>query len=154
MAKLRISVKFQRLHPEAHLPRRWSNEAVGYDLHAYLIGDGGRPIKRIIAPNYTLNIPTGIAVETPPGYFIFVCPRSGLGKHSISITNSPGLIDPDYRGEIMVLMYNGSYQNFYVEHDMRIAQLVVMPITPISIVEVKELTRTQRGTSGFGSTGT
>jgi dUTP pyrophosphatase len=76
-----------------------------------------------------------------------------LGKHSISITNSPGLIDPDYRGEVQILVYNGSYQNFWIEHDMRIAQLVIMPITPVNVVEVKQLSNTERGVAGFGSTG-
>jgi dUTP pyrophosphatase len=132
---------------------RWSNGAVGYDLHAVLLTEYGKPNKRVVAPNSTVNIPTGIGVECPSGYFAFVCPRSGLAKHSISVTNSPGIIDTDFRGEIYVAVHNGSYVNYWVQHDDRIAQLVVMPITSTHFVEVKELTPTERGASGFGSTG-
>ena len=80
-------------------------------------------------------------------------PRSGLGKYSISVTNSPGLIDPNYRGELMVLVYNGSYVNYWIEHGQRIAQLIIMPIVRINIVEVPQLSETDRGAKGFGSTG-
>jgi len=147
-------LRIAKLHPQARLPKRWSNGAVGYDLHAYIMTEYGKPSKTLVPPCSTVNIATGLSIETPKDCFMFVCPRSGLGRHSISVTNSPGLIDPDYRGEIRVLVYNGSYVNFWVEHDMRIAQLVVMPITPINILEVKELSSTERGAAGFGSTGT
>jgi dUTP pyrophosphatase len=149
-----IAFKVRRFHPDARLPMRWSAGAVGYDLHAHLLTEHGRPNKRVIPPNSTVNIPTGLGIECPSGYFAFVCPRSGLGKYSISVTNSPGLIDTDYRGEIQVLVYNGSYVNYWVQHDDRIAQLVIMPVTPTHFTEVKELTNTERGVAGFGSTGT
>jgi dUTP pyrophosphatase len=151
-----IEVKFAKLHPEAVLPKRWSDEAVGYDIHAHILSEHGRPSKKLAPPCSTVNIPTGLAVEPPPGHFLFVIPRSGLGKYSVSVTNSPGLIDPDYRGEIMVLLYNGSYVNFYVEHGMRVAQLVVLPAVAAVMqeVELEELSRTNRGIQGFGSTGT
>lgn len=147
-------VKIQRLHPEAKIPKRWSNGAVGYDLHAFLLSESNRPIRAAVAPRSTSNIPTGLSVECPDGFFLFVCPRSGLAKHSLTVTNSPGLIDPDYRGEIRVLMYNGGHQTYWIEHEMRIAQLIIMPITPGVIVEAKELSTTERGVMGFGSTGT
>jgi dUTP pyrophosphatase len=146
-------VKIQKLHPEAKLPKRWSSGAVGYDLHALLLSETGRGLKVALPPNFTTNIPTGISVECPDGYFLFVCPRSGLAKHSLTVTNSPGLIDPDYRGEIRVMLYNGGHQTFYIEHEMRIAQLVILPITPVSFTEVKSLSTTERGVAGFGSTG-
>jgi dUTP pyrophosphatase len=146
-------VKILKLHPDAKLPKRWSHGAVGYDLHAFLLSESGRAGKALIPPCTTTNIPTGISVECPDGYFLFVCPRSGLGKYSISVTNSPGLIDPDYRGEVRVLVYNGSNVNYWVQHDERIAQLVIMPITPVAIVEVSELSNSARGAAGFGSTG-
>jgi dUTP pyrophosphatase len=149
-----IKIKFMKLHLDAHLPRRWSADAVGFDLHAYMKTEYGRPTKRVVAPNSTVNIPTGLMVEIPRSHFAFVCPRSGLGKYSISVTNSPGIIDPDFRGEIHVMVYNGSYVNHWIEHDDRIAQLVVMPVTEIMIEEVVELTPTPRGKAGFGSTGT
>lgn len=146
-------VKIQRLYPDAKLPKRWSGGAVGYDLHAYLMSESGRPNKAIVPPRSTTNIPTGLSVECPDGYFIFVCPRSGLAKRSLTITNSPGLIDPDYRGEIKVLIYNGSHETQWIEHDQRIAQLVILPITPCAVIEAKELSTTERGALGFGSTG-
>lgn len=148
-----IPLKVVRFHPEAILPKRWTDGAVGYDLHAFLLNERGGASKRVIAPNSTTNIPTGIGLELPSGYFAFVCPRSGLGKYSVSVTNSPGLIDTDYRGEISILTYNGSYQNYWVQHNDRIAQLIVMPITPTHFVEVKELNPTDRGVMGLGSTG-
>jgi dUTP pyrophosphatase len=150
---MNVTIKLKRLHPDAHLPRRWSLDAVGYDLHAYLKTDYGAPSKRVIGPNSTVNIPTGLAIEIPPTHFGFILPRSGLGKHSISVTNSPGLIDPDYRGEIQILVYNGSYVNHWVQHEDRIAQLVIMPRVNIQIVEVTSLSPSPRGQSGFGSTG-
>jgi dUTP pyrophosphatase len=150
----RIQVKFQKLHPEARLPKSWTAGAVGYDLHACLIGENKRRVNKIVPPLATVNVPTGLAIELPSNCFAFVTPRSGLGKHSISIANSPGLIDPDYRGEIMILLYNGSRLNYWIEHDQRIAQLIILPITPIDIVEVTELSHTERGAGGFGSTGT
>lgn len=151
-----IEVKFAKLHSEAQLPRRWSDDAVGYDLHAHILSEHQRPSKSLIPPCSTVNISTGLAIELPEGHCALVIPRSGLGKYSISVANSPGLIDPDYRGEIRVLVYNGSYVNFWVEHGMRIAQLIVLPIVRVVIqeVELEELTATSRGSQGFGSTGT
>lgn len=146
-------VKFKRLYPGAKLPRRWSSGAVGWDLHAYIVNEQNRPSKTIIPPSTTVNISTGLLVEPPPGHCILITPRSGLGKKSISVTNSPGLIDPDYRGEIKVLVYNGGLQNFWLEHDTRIAQMFIIPVVAMSIQEVTELSETQRGRDGFGSTG-
>jgi dUTP pyrophosphatase len=146
-------LKFKKLRPEAHLPKSWSDHAVGYDLHALLLSENGHTLRKLIPPCSTVNVPTGLAVEPPPGHYVLVLPRSGLGKHSISVTNSPGLIDPDYRGEIMVLVYNGSYVNQWIEHDQRIAQLIVVPLINVKVTEVTQLSETGRGTSGFGSTG-
>jgi dUTP diphosphatase len=148
-----ITVRISKLHEDAKLPRRWSGDAVGFDLHAYLKTEYGKATKRVVGPNSTINIPTGLMVELPRSHFAFVCPRSGLGQHSISVTNSPGIIDPDYRGEICVLVYNGSYVNHWIEHDDRIAQLVIMPVTEIMIQEVEMLSETKRSVAGFGSTG-
>ena len=146
-------LKFKKLHPAAHVPRRWSDNAVGYDLHALLLSETGHSLRKVVPPCSTINVPTGLAIEPPPGYYCLVLPRSGLGKHSISVTNSPGLIDPDYRGEIQVLVYNGSYINHWIEHDQRIAQLIVMPLIRINVTEVPQLSETERGALGFGSTG-
>jgi dUTP diphosphatase len=146
-------LRVKKLYPQAQVPKAWSPGAVGYDVHAYLISEKGHAIKTVIPPSCTVNIGTGLLIEPPPDYFIFVCPRSGFGKYSISITNSPGIIDPDYRGELRVLLYNGGYENFWVEHGMRIAQLVAMPVHRVLIVEATHLSPTERGDRGFGSTG-
>lgn len=148
-----IEVKFSKLYPDAHLPQRFSMDAVGFDLHAYVKTEYGKESKRVVAPNSTINISTGLRIELPRTHFAFVCPRSGYGKLSISVTNSPGIIDPDYRGEICVLVYNGSYVNHWVQHEDRIAQLVILPVTNITIREVDALSPTGRGEAGFGSTG-
>lgn len=147
-------LRFKKLHPQAQIPKAWSPGAIGYDVHAYLMSEKGIALKTMIPPHTTSNIGTGLLIEPPPGFFIFVCPRSGFGKYSISITNSPGIIDPDYRGELRVLMYNGGIESFYVEHGMRIAQLVAMPVYRLPIAEATHLSPTERGDRGFGSTGT
>lgn len=148
-----IDVKFKRLHSDALLPTQGTEESVGYDLYAYLKTEEGRPSKKLIAPHTVWNIPTGVALETPSGYFATVCSRSGLAKQAISVCNSPGIIDPDYRGEIRVLLHNGGYEFVTIHHEDRIAQLVFLPATFVKIVEVSDLTPTERGTKGLGSTG-
>lgn len=148
-----IELKFKPALEGAILPRRYSDGAVGYDLHAHLLSETGRPIKQLIPPNSTRNIRTGLLIEPPPGHFVMVCSRSGLAKRSVFVANSPGIIDPDYRGEIMVLLYNGSHESHWVQHEERIAQLVIMPAAEAVLYWVPELSRTERGEAGFGSTG-
>lgn len=148
-----MELKFKKLHPDALLPRRWSEESVGYDVHAYSVSETGRPSKVLLPPYNTRNISTGLLIEPPPGYFVMVCSRSGLAKHSIFVANAPGIIDPDYRGEVRVLLYNGGLQSHYVQHEDRIAQLVLVPVSPHLVCEVDILSETERGEKGFGSTG-
>lgn len=147
-------LKFKKLYPDARLPRNWTGDSVGYDVHCYAISESGRPNKCIIPPGNTVNISTGLLIEPPPGYFVMVCSRSGLAKRSVFVANAPGIIDPDYRGEIKVLLYNGGIQTYYVQHEDRIAQLVLVPVSRLQIVEVEKLSETERGDAGFGSTGT
>lgn len=149
-----IEVKFKKLYPDAILPKRWSEESVGWDLHAYLMSETGRPSKKVLPQGNTFNVPTGIAIEPPPGYFVMVCSRSGLAKESVFVANAPGIIDPDYRGEVRVLLFNGGFRAHFIQHEDRIAQIVVVPATSIRVVEVPELTETSRGEKGLGSTGT
>lgn len=148
-----LEMKFKPAVGNALLPRRYSDGAVGYDLHAHLLSETGRPIKQLIPPNSTRNIRTGLLIEPPPGHFVMVCSRSGLAKRSVFVANGPGIIDPDYRGEVMVLLYNGSHESYWVQHEDRIAQLVVVPVTPISVEWTMKLSETSRGEAGFGSTG-
>lgn len=153
MGPLMLEIKARKLHPEATLPKSWSDQACGLDLHALLLNDQGRPNNAIVSKGACRAIPTGIAIECPRGYFAMVVSRSGLAKRGLFVTNSPGIIDPDYRGELHVLLYNGGYEAYYVKHGDRIAQLIVMPFHGAKVREVTELTETERGESGFGSTG-
>jgi dUTP pyrophosphatase len=100
-------------------------------------------------------VPTGLAVAIPDGHAGYVQPRSGLAvKHGISMVNTPGLIDSGYRGELMVNLINHDLtETFVVEPGMRIAQLVVLPVPPVTLVEVEELPESERGAGGFGSSG-
>lgn len=150
-----LTIKFRRLHPDAKLPKRWSDEAVGLDIYAHLRTEEGRANNMVLPPRNTRNVPTGLQIETPPGHFCLVCSRSGLAKLSIFVTNGPGIIDPDYRGELQVLLYNGSHETQWIKDGDRIAQLVTLPaLLAIEAVAVEELSESGRGESGFGSTGT
>lgn len=148
-----LRVKFKRLHPEAQIPRAWTAGSIGLDLHAYLLTEEGRPNTALIPPSSTRNIPTGLLIEPPEGYFLMVCSRSGNAKESLFVTNSPGIIDPDYRGEIRVLLYNGSHMSMYVKHQDRIAQLIAVPAHHLESEAVEVLSETERGRLGLGSTG-
>lgn len=159
---------FTRMFPDVLAPRLGTPNSVGADIHAYCKTETGRPSKIMIPAKATRAIPTGLVVAVPQsvpvaGYVapepmaIFVCSRSGLAREkSIFVTNSPGIIDPDYRGEILVLLYNGGHEAHYVQHDDRIAQLVLVPTprpylqeSPVNLQEEQ----TTRGAAGFGSTG-
>jgi dUTP pyrophosphatase len=140
-----IEVAVRRLHEDAVVPRRAYEGDAGLDLTAceqVVLGPGQRAV-----------VPTGIAVEIPEGYAGFVQPRSGLAaRHGITIVNTPGLVDSGYRGEIRVVLLNtDAAEPFTVEAGMRIAQLVVVPVAAVRVVEVEELAVSERGTRGFGS---
>jgi len=140
-------LKVQRLRPEARLPERATEGAAGLDLFACIGGSG----YLVIGPDPRL-IPTGIAIELPPGYEAQVRPRSGLFRRGIAC--SFGTIDADYRGEVFVTMYTlGSTRMYRVRDGDRVAQLVVAQMTDLSIVEATALTPTARGSGGHGSTG-
>src|SRR3954471_3221724 len=108
-----------------------------------------------LAPGGRALVPTGLAVAIPDGYAGYVQPRSGLAaKHGISIVNTPGLVDSGHRGELLVKLVNHHRSDaFVVEPGMRIAQLVILPVPPVELLEVDELPDTERGAGGFGSSG-
>jgi dUTP pyrophosphatase len=143
-----VRIKVQRLDPELPLPRQQHTDDAGYDLHARerveLAPGGGRGL-----------VPTGLAVAIPPGYAGFVLPRSGLAlNHGITCLNTPGLIDPLYRGELKVLLVNTDPETpFTVERGDRVAQLVIQHVEQVDWKEVDTLDVTERDTFGFGSTG-
>jgi len=140
-----IELPIQRLRPDAVVPGRAYSGDAGLDLSS---------CERVeLAPGERALVPTGLAVAIPEGYAGFVQPRSGLAaKHGISIVNTPGLVDSGYRGELLVNLVNtDSRDAFIVEPGMRIAQLVILPIPELELVEVDELPVSERGVRGFGS---
>ena len=132
------------------LPKYESLGAAGLDLLAAI--DERKNI--IILPGKAEMVPTGIAIVLPFGFEAQVRPRSGLAaKNGITILNSPGTIDSDYRGEIFAMLINHSKINFEIERGMRIAQMVIAPVSQFNLVKTENLDKTERGSGGFGSTG-
>jgi dUTP pyrophosphatase len=132
------------------LPSYQSKHAAGLDLVAAVPRE--QPVR--LLPGARALIPTGFALELPRGYEAQVRPRSGLAlKAGVTLLNSPGTIDADYRGEVMVIMINHGVEPFLVQRGDRIAQLVVAPVSHVEIVAVEALAETERGQGGFGSTG-
>lgn len=130
------------------LPAYQSAGAAGLDLVAATDG------RSVLAPGARELIPTGIAIALPPGYEAQVRPRSGLAaRHGVTVLNSPGTIDADYRGEIGVILINLSDSEFAISRGDRIAQMVIAPVVQAAVVEVETLDETARGEGGFGSTG-
>ena len=140
-----IELPFRRLRPDAVLPKRAYAGDAGLDLAA---------CERVeLAPGERAVVGTGVAVAIPGGYAGFVQPRSGLAaRHGVTIVNTPGLVDSGYRGEVRVVLLNTDRREpFVVEPGMRIAQLVVVPVADVELLEVDELPESARGVRGFGS---
>lgn len=141
-------LRMKKFREGAVLPQRQTEGAAGYDLCACL----EEPVT--LQPGEGYPFPTGLAAEIPQGYAGMVFCRSGLGvKHGISLPNCVGVIDSDYRGELVVPLRNFGDGTYTIQPGERIAQLVIMPVLLPEIVEVEELSQTQRGQGGFGSTG-
>lgn len=140
-----LELPIQRLRPNARVPEHAYAGDAGLDLSAC------DPVE--LAPGERAVVPTGLAVAIPTGYAGFVQPRSGLAaRHGITVVNAPGLIDSGYRGEIMVVLLNtDSEATFTAEAGDRIAQLVVVPVPAVELVEVELLPESERGAKGFGS---
>ena len=151
MSKLQIRVKRLPHGADLPLPSYQSEGAAGLDLVAAVAADA--PVT--IGPGHRAVVPTGLAVALPPGTEGQVRPRSGLAlRHGITVLNSPGTIDADYRGEIQVILVNLGQVPFTVARGMRIAQLIIGPAMQVTICETIILDETTRGVAGFGSTGT
>ena len=149
----RVEVRITRLPHGADLPlpEYQSALAAGLDLLAAVPADA--PLE--LAPGARALVPTGIAIALPPGFEAQVRPRSGLAaRHGITVLNTPGTVDADYRGELQVILVNLGAEPFVVSRGMRIAQLIVAPLQRIKLVEVDALDSTVRARGGFGSTGT
>ena len=141
-------ILIKRLSKDVSLPKYETEGSSGLDLAANI----DKQIK--ISPGKSQIIPTGLAVAIPKNFEIQIRPRSGLAaKHQISVLNTPGTIDADYRGELKVILINLSDKVFVVEKGLRIAQMVLSPVIKAKLKEVTELENTERGSGGFGSTG-
>ena len=141
-------VKIKKLKETAIIPTRGSLSSAGYDLYACLESSV------IIHPGQTIKISTGLAMELPEGYVGLIYARSGLAcKKGLAPANKVGVIDADYRGEIMVALHNHSSEPVTVENGERISQLVITPFLQVAFNETDELSDTVRGEGGFGSTG-
>lgn len=137
-----------KMYPDSVLPERKSEDAAGYDLFSYC-KDG-----ILIQPMESVLIPTGLKIAIPKGYDAEIRPRSGLSnKYHLIVPNAPGTIDSDYRGELLVGLFNLGKKEFFIEHGMRIAQILFRKTYTMQFQEVKKLSKTTRGEGGFGSTG-
>ena len=143
-----VKVLIKKLDPAVEIPNYKTTGASGMDLMAFI----KEPIK--LTPKTSCLVPTGLSVAFSEKYEIQIRPRSGLAaKNNISVLNTPGTIDSDYRGEIKIILFNhGSYE-FIINNKDRIAQMVLMPVHKIELEEVENLPESLRGTGGFGSTG-
>tara|TARA_Y100001970_G_C14048040_1_gene757375 strand:- start:202 stop:639 length:438 start_codon:yes stop_codon:yes gene_type:complete len=143
-----VKVLVKKLNPKVQLPKYKTKGSSGMDLMAFI----EKPIK--ISPNTSALIPTGISIAMPNDVEIQIRPRSGLAaKNKISVLNTPGTIDSDYRGELKIILFNHSSEEFIVKNNDRIAQMILMPILKVDFEEVDDLPDTFRGSGGFGSTG-
>lgn len=141
-------VKVKKLDERAVIPSLGSEHAAGADLYAVLDED------LTIKPHETVLIHTGLAMEIPVGYAGMVFARSGLAtKKGLAPANKVGVVDADYRGEVMVALHNHTNEEKTIEHGERVAQLVIMPYFKADFMETEDLSDTERGTGGFGSTG-
>ena len=143
-----VKILVQKFDKNIKLPVYKTSGSSGMDLKAYIKN------KITISPGKTAIIPTGIAVAIPKNYEIQIRPRSGLAaKKGISVLNTPGTIDSDYRGEVKIILINLSKKSFVVKSGDRIAQMILCPVIKAKLAEVKKLPKTSRNKGGFGSTG-
>ncbi len=143
-----VKVLVKKLNPKVELPKYKTDGSSGLDLMAFIES----PIT--IMPSTSVLIPTGISVAISNDFEIQIRPRSGLAaKSNITVLNTPGTIDSDYRGEIKIILFNHGKENFVVNNKDRVAQMILAPIVKIEFEEVDELPNTIRGSGGFGSTG-
>jgi len=143
-----VKVLIKKLDPTVEIPTYKTEGASGMDLMAFI----KKPIR--LAPQSSCLVPTGLSVAFSDGYEIQIRPRSGLAvKNNISVLNTPGTIDSDYRGEIKIILFNHGNKEFIINNKDRVAQMILMPINKMDLEEVKDLPDTLRGKGGFGSTG-
>ena len=149
MTQVEITVTRLPHNADLPLPAYETAQSAGMDLAAAI------DAPMTLAPGKRATVPTGLAIALPAGFEAQVRPRSGLAaKNGVTVLNTPGTIDADYRGEVKVILVNLGKDSFEIERGMRIAQMVIAPVTQASFTEVDSLSETERGSGGFGSTGT
>lgn len=150
-----MNIKVKKLHEKAELPTTGSDKATGYDVRACLVSEHGEEMSVVIHPHETVVIGTGLCMAPPHGYWIGVYARSGLStKEGLRPANCVGVCDEDYRGEYKVALHNDSDVMRTVNHGDRIAQIVLQERLDMDFTVVDDLDETERGSGGFGSTGT
>ena len=143
-----VKVLIKKLDPKVEIPTYKTPGSSGLDLMAFL----NEPIK--LVPKCSCLVPTGLSVAFPDNYEVQIRPRSGLAaKNNISVLNTPGTIDSDYRGEIKIILFNHGTKEFVIRNKDRVAQMILAPINKMDLEEVQNLPDTLRGKGGFGSTG-
>ena len=143
-----VKVLFKKLNPSVKLPSYKTEGASGMDLMAFL----EKPIN--LEPGKSCLVSTGLSVAFPKEFEIQIRPRSGLAaKNNISVLNTPGTIDSDYRGELKIILFNHSSKNFIINNNDRVAQMILTPVIKMELEETNELPESVRGEGGFGSTG-
>tara|TARA_X000000368_G_C22700234_1_gene566460 strand:- start:36 stop:473 length:438 start_codon:yes stop_codon:yes gene_type:complete len=143
-----VKVLIKKLHPKVQIPSYKTEGASGMDLMAFI----DKPIK--LVPGSSCMVPTGLSIAFSQEYEVQIRPRSGLAaKNNISVLNTPGTIDSDYRGEIKIILFNHGKENFIINNKDRVAQIILVPVNKIDFEEVENLPNTLRGKGGFGSTG-
>lgn len=142
-----MKIEIKKINSQAIMPKRYSEHAAGYDVCACLDKN------IIVEPNTVVLVSTGLSIAIEPGYEVQIRPRSGLAlKNQIGVLNSPGTIDPDYRGEVKIILFNFGKEHFTITHGMRIAQMVISKYETPEWAEVETLSETVRGEGGFGHT--
>ena len=145
-----MKINIKKMYDDAIIPTRGSKQAAGYDLYAYLDNDSIS-----LKPGETCIVKSGISVEIPEGYFAGIFARSGIAiKRNLRPANCVGVIDSDFRGEVLIAIYNDSDEERIIENKERVAQMVIMPYLNVEFNIVDELSSTERDDGRFGSTGT
>ena len=143
-----VKVLVKKLDPNVQLPAYKTSGASGMDLMAFI----DKPIK--LSPNSSCIVPTGLSIAFTDDYEVQIRPRSGLAaKNSITVLNTPGTIDSDYRGEIKIILFNHSNKDFIINNNDRVAQMILVPVVKMELKQTNDLPDTMRGKGGFGSTG-
>lgn len=131
-----LEIRVQKLDPRARLPELKDKDSVGWDIFALLLTESGRPTSRVIHQRAVTEVRTGLVAQPPPNFYIQIGSRLSLARRGVFVANAPAMIPHNYKGELTIWLFNGSFETQYVAHEHRIAQLTLQPIIPIGIREL------------------